>query len=280
MSFFSFASKARYNISSKNDSQKVCVVIPIYKNDLTKIEKIVVDQYKNILAHYPTIIIAPINLSLPKEVIESPNVFIKRFANHYFSDISGYNKLMLSAVFYEQFSSYQFMLIYQLDAYVFEDRLLEWCMKDYDYVGAPWFKDYGEGKSEEDLWKAGNGGFSLRNISSHLATIKNQNKLQIWKDIIWDLTHFNFNILKYFSGFKLQSSCERLLLTYKGNEDGFWCLRAFEYNSKFKVASVKESISFSFENSPETLFEINSNKLPFGCHKWENYLPFWKDYIK
>ena len=30
------------------------------------------------------------------------------------------------------------MLIYQLDAYVFKDELLNWANKGYDYIGAPW----------------------------------------------------------------------------------------------------------------------------------------------
>ena len=33
------------------------------------------------------------------------------------------------------------MLIYQLDAFVFQDDLAYWCQQNYDYIGAPWLRD-------------------------------------------------------------------------------------------------------------------------------------------
>jgi hypothetical protein len=56
------------------------------------------------------------------------------------------------------------MLIYQLDAWVFKDDLMKWCNKGYDYIGAPWFEDFGSYEKGKKLWRVGNGGFSLRKI--------------------------------------------------------------------------------------------------------------------
>lgn len=44
---------------------------------------------------------------------------------------------MLSAEFYDRFAAYEYVLIYQLDAFVFADRLAEFCQMGYDYIGAP-----------------------------------------------------------------------------------------------------------------------------------------------
>lgn len=258
----------------------VCVVIPIYRSSLTAEEKISFIQYGKVLGHYTTYVACPDDLVLPKELRKMHNVKIMRFDKHYFEDIAGYNKLLLSEKFYRRFTSHQFMLIYQLDAYVFRDELMDWCGKGYDYIGAPWFNDFGEGTSKDELWKVGNGGFSLRKISAHIKTIQNQTKLQIIIDIVSDLLHLKLNVKKYFKGLSLQSSGERFLSQYKGNEDGFWCLRSQEYNDQFKVAPLDQAVLFAFENSPNSLFKINDNKLPFGCHAWEKYLSFWKDYIK
>ena len=38
------------------------------------------------------------------------------------------------------------------------DELLDWCNKNYDYIGAPWVKK----ERDNILLKTGNGGFSLR----------------------------------------------------------------------------------------------------------------------
>lgn len=44
---------------------------------------------------------------------------------------------MLEADFYRRFGKYKYMLIYQLDAFVFSDKLLDFCEMGYDYIGAP-----------------------------------------------------------------------------------------------------------------------------------------------
>ena len=85
---------------------------------------------------------------------------------------------MLSNFFYSAFREYDYMLLYQLDAFVFKNELLYWCNKNYDYIGAPWiaskqtllkkielqFKSKRKQKRAEIFFKVGNGGFSLRRI--------------------------------------------------------------------------------------------------------------------
>lgn len=65
---------------------------------------------------------------------------VRYFNEQYFDSRKSYNELMLSVDFYRSFREYQYMLIYQLDAFVFEDQLEYWCNKGYDYIGAPWIK--------------------------------------------------------------------------------------------------------------------------------------------
>ena len=255
----------------------VCIIIPVYKSILTEYESISFKQYRKILGNYPTYVISPKGLKLPKELGGISNLKREYFDSYYFSGIPGYNSLMLSSAFYERFSSYKFMLIYQLDAFVFRDDLAKWCDANYDYIGAPWFKNYGEGSSAIDLFAVGNGGLSLRKIETFIKTIKCQTKFEILRDVFWDLRHFK-SIKKYFIGTKLATASERYLIKYTANEDVFWSLIAKNYAKNFSVASIEVALQFSFENSPETLFGINKG-LPFACHKWENYIPFWKKHI-
>ena len=113
----------------------------------------------------------------------------ENFDDAFFTDIHAYNTLMLSPEFYERFTAYRYILIAQLDTYIFRDELQAWCARGYDYVGAPWIvrdiyrhplmrlcsaikKRYCEatGKPNSQVTgnKVGNGGLSLRKVESHL----------------------------------------------------------------------------------------------------------------
>lgn len=81
----------------------------------------------------------------------------------------GYTNLVSSERFYAMFSEYEYILIYQLDAWVFRDELEYWCDQNYDYIGAPfWFEP-----SKDFI--IGNGGVSLRRVQAMINYINNNN---------------------------------------------------------------------------------------------------------
>ena len=127
---------------------KAAVVIPIYKPryaDLDWYEKISLERCIKVLGHHPIIFIAPDDREfdyLPTEIDYS----IERFEQNYFSGRNGYNILMLNPNFYNRFRDYEYILICQLDAFVFSDRLEEFCRLGYDYIGAPWALGFGNCK--------------------------------------------------------------------------------------------------------------------------------------
>jgi len=146
---------------------QIGIVIPIYKSSPSREEEISMHRAFEILNHYRFYFVAPQKLDLinyEKFLTHSPAII--RFSDNYFNNgLEGYNQLMLSKEFYTEFSSCKYILIYQPDAYVFRDDLMEWCMTGYDYIGAPWMEDK-NGRTQ--LNGVGNGGFSLRKIESFL----------------------------------------------------------------------------------------------------------------
>ena len=42
------------------------------------------------------------------------------------------------------------MLIHQLDAFVFEDKLMDWVKRGFDYIGAPWLPP--KDNKEMEIW--------------------------------------------------------------------------------------------------------------------------------
>ncbi len=175
------------------------------------------------------------------------------------------------------------MLIYQTDAFVFKDELEYWCNKGFDYIGAPWFENYTNASSKSQITGTGNGGFSLRNIKKSLAIVvelKERSKLHYLlqrTNILSERQSAFLTRLRY--GMPRNIGSSFIIGQVHINEDRFWgqmIPQMFDY----KVASVEESIKFSFEANPSLLYKMNNEELPFGCHAWERYEPeFWEKFI-
>ncbi len=211
-------------------------------------------QLTKILGHYPIVFIKPVSLNASVYHKLCPQAITHAFADTYFKNIAGYNALTMSALLYSTFKAYDYMLIYQLDAWVFEDKLMEWVNKNYDYIGAPWIEIPPANPNKKPILdlrflfknKVGNGGFSLRKISTHLS---------ICRKYKW------------------------LICFFPKNEDMFWSIFAAWFLN-YKVPPVSEALYFAFELNPSKSFELTNHTLPFGCHAWEKYdIGFWNKYI-
>ena len=222
--------------------KEVAVVIPTYKISLSETEKISLLQAWRILGDYDIYYAAPEKLSA--EYLN--DLSVERFADPFFKGTAGYNRLMVSTDFYKRFEGYRYILIYQLDAFVFFDRLMDFCKLKYDYIGAPWLTGMRRRTVDTYVYtNVGNGGFSLRNV---------QNTIRL-----------------------LDRNKERLK-DYSDNEDNFF---SFYNSALFKVAPISIALSFAFERQVRQSFELNGNRLPFGCHAWERYdYDFWQPYIE
>ncbi len=229
--------------------EKVAVVIPIYKPSLNENEVLSLKQCLQVLGKHPILFVAPQSLDmsfLQPWKVESQVI---RFDDSYFQSTKTYNQLLTSQAFYQAFLSYEYILIYQLDAYVFQDELLDWCAKSYDYIGAPKLRTHHiDGKTScEPLMM--NGGLSLRRVRA---------------------------LLRYVRVYKL------FFRTWKANEDmmfSFAQKRAYPFRFLLKLPPWQDALAFSIEQNPTRSYTV-LGKLPFGCHAWERYEPnFWKKYI-
>jgi hypothetical protein len=261
------------------EKKKAVVVIPFYKNTLNDFERIALLQCFKVLGDHEIVAIKPFGLNLPGDVKIYSFSQVVEFDDDYFKSVQGYNRLMLDSIFYKAFLAYEYMLIYQLDAFVFKDELLYWCSQGIDYVGAPWMraKDYpnfikaevskvlqyfarrynvkkrGLPSKKQFDDSVGNGGFSLRRVERFY------NICIDYKD----------KIAEYNS-----------MPTHHYNEDVFWGL---ELNRKRKVLNIpgyKQALRFAIELAPERSLKINNDVLPFGCHAWDLDLNFWRPIFK
>lgn len=240
---------------------RVAVVIPIYKELLNEYEKISLHQCLRILDRYDIFFIMPIGLDITS--YRCGKVKIMELSPDNFKSIATYNRLMLNPEFYRNFLEFDYILIYQLDGFVFCDRLDEFMAKGYDYIGAPWLdgmKLYKYSFRGIELLNrflngvfvyctlyVGNGGVSLRKVNSTINILeKNAGQVNDWRE----------------------------------NEDLFFAKMGIEFPDEFKIATVEEALEFSFESNVKKCWESNHRHLPFACHAWEKWdISFWRKYF-
>jgi hypothetical protein len=236
---------------------KIAIVIPNHRATLKWNEDISLRRCKEVFGGYDVILVYPQGIDITeykKYDIISKYIPLKQ---KYFSSEAMYNRLMNIPYFYKFFLQYDYILIYQLDTFVFENNLEEWCSKNIDYVGAPWIDSTWINILKKKIswidkfiYPVGNGGLSLRKVKTF-----------------------------YFGSIYLYP----LALFWKGrwHEDFFWTSVAKRLIPGFKIPDVKTALTFAFEEYPEKAYEMNGNKLPFGCHAWEKFnTPFWSEQFK
>lgn len=269
--------------TQKGGMNPVAIIIPLYKSNFTLHEQISFTQCLTILSSYPIKLIKPVSLDIEFVLATYPQIEVEIFDDNYFKSVQTYNRLMLSTEFYERFLNYEYILIYQLDAFVFRDELMEWCAKGYDYIGAPWRieRDFSSEtdrilfriKKQLAIWfdlrdkrrenqpldvilkfSVGNGGFSLRKVQKMLDIVRNNRP----------------RIEQYLAG--------------KGsfyNEDIFFCIEMNRYFKQISLPHWQEALRFAVEDFPSKAFVFNNNQLPFGCHAWDIHeLAFWKPHFE
>jgi hypothetical protein len=236
------------------------VLIPVYRPRPTASERFSIARTAAVLAGHPLLLVAPESLDVSPYLSIFPELRTVRFPDPYFRGIPGYNRLLLAPFFYEKFSAYEYVLICQTDVYVFRDDLNDWMQKNYDYIGAPWIETPPSTKrwspfnfSRLMTGQVGNGGFSLRKVSSHLA---NARRWACWVNLISGEYHT------------------------KLHEDFFWSLLVPRFDQSFRIPPLREALGFAFEYQPAKCFALHGDQLPFAVHAWEKYDPaFWAAHI-
>ena len=222
---------------------KVAVVIPIYKEELDDLEKISLAQVRKVLKNYPIIFVAPEG---KKFSYLEPGEMLIQFHPQYFQSVETYSQLLLQPFFYEPFKIFEYMLIYQLDAFVFYDALEDFCRLDYDYIGAAWPVSWG-------VIRVGNGGLSLRKVKTHYKLLTEAASWRNWENML------------------LSDSGEYFFVKYgvvSNSEDSFFAFCGANKAIDFQTAPVEVANLFAMEHYPARHVKKLGGDLPFGCHGW------------
>ena len=219
-------------------SSKVAVVVPVYKEELNEFEKISLSQARKILGKYPLVFVAPEGKNFS---YFAPKDFVAHFPPKFFQSAKTYNRLLLSPQFYETFADFDYILIYQLDAFVFYDALEFFCSLGFDYIGAPVAYHSWYGMKTKKIPRVGNGGFSLRKVKPCHALLSETVRRPDW----------NFVLENFY-------------------EDAFFGLCGANEAVDFRCAPVDVAVRFAVDYFPDRFLRRVGNKIPFGCHGWPN----------
>jgi len=264
------------------------IVIPVYKDNIVMYEDISLRQCLKVFNERRIVLFGPESLDFGEYCKYSDRLTIELFADSAFRNVDSYSKLLLSPEFYKRFESYEYMLIHQLDAFVFSDELDLWCSKGYDYIGAPWFYKWQKSHLDGDLWAVGNGGLSLRKIAmmGRLLGTKVARFLpfqEIINECLEAKSKFKATMLVDCLAkiMGINNDSETYLRNTWRNEDIVIGIYSKYFNIGFEVAPVEEARRFAFECDPRYLYKLNDNQLPFGCHGWAKYdMEFWRPFIE
>jgi hypothetical protein len=221
-----------------------CVtVVPVYKERPNKTEALSLLQLR-LLDVENVVLMCPEGLDLDIYQSLLPELMIERFPKRHFLSVQTYNDFLLGPQFYETFlQKYEWMLIYQLDAFLLSNRIEHFCQLGYDYYGAPWTSGFPQYHFLFDRWPirintkrflVGNGGLSLRNI---------KNTVDLLKEKQGHITKAYFMEDAFF---------------------GYWG----SLESQFRACPPKIAATFSLEMDPEYWMSIGG-LLPMGFHGFE-----------
>ena len=262
------------------------ITIPCYREEMSREEKASLIQCGKVFGgKYDVVFFVPESLECSAYLEILPHARLERFNDKYFASVSTYSWLLLTPEFYRRFETYEYMLIYQLDAWAFRDELEFWCQKGYDYIGAPFVQTYGN----VEQVVVGNGGFSLRRISAMLRVLEHTDRKMFGNAQLKEFFKFYIAQGKFLQAVK---PLLRMFSLYPNSRGSFLKQSYHEkFNSEDMVfhfmsreftddglimPGVKEAALFSLDTFPERFFQ----KLPFGCHAWmKGSAPFWKNHI-
>ena len=234
---------------------KVAVLVPIYKAELSPLEAYSLDLSLRQLEGRVIFFIAPSGLQRGYYEQRYPGVPFMFFDPVHFASIPGYSRLLLDENFYRRFIDHEFVLILQTDAVLLRDDLDTWAAEPFDYIGAPWPDGHellvNLGRFEGAFGKrvkahVGNGGLSLRRTRQCIALLRE------FKDATQVFTQ--------------AGSSEDLFFAFMGM-----------LSKDFVLPGEITASLFSMELQPRYYFHVNGGVLPMGGHAWWKHdAAFWK----
>lgn len=268
-------------------AKKICVVIPVHKATMTVYEQQSLIACREHLKNYHCFLVHPQQMDTSQYLHHYSELITMPVPGEWLSSVHHYNKMKVDIEFYKLFHQYNYMLTYELDAYIFNSAFEQHHAFEFDFIGAPIFEGFMQAGRDARFLGCLNSGFSMRNVQSCMRVLRNIHKAKRqWKFFKFFRSNFSLTrkILARFQWKKLPVFEHDHWVAYMKDqyfhEDIFWSELTPVLFPFFTVADMHSACSFSFEVNAEKLLELNKGQLPLGCHAWPKFMHFWKRYIE
>lgn len=112
----------------------VTVVIPVFDTKPTDQETSHLDRCFDLLGNFPIQLITANQMDLSHFETDYYGFETYRYDDRYFTDREGFNRLLLSQAFYEQFGWSEFIFLFEPKAFLVKNELRHWCKQAYDFI--------------------------------------------------------------------------------------------------------------------------------------------------
>lgn len=280
-------------------TQTCAIVVPLYTLQLSPEEKASLSttlrrlrRYTFVVLHKASVPPARVQRVISSTGIHNLSVVFQSISDSDLESVSSYNFMLLQPWFYRLFLSWDYILIVQLDAWIFKTNLDLWLQKKYTYIGAPWISTLGSDTPEHGV---GNGGLSLRHVQSFLKIVSSRKfyrapvftgfELLHRIGVFWKYRHIplclrpQYFLKRVIVFFRMSFGWHNTLAYYSSlqtPEDRIFGIYSPHVFHWMRIPSLEQAAAFAIETNPLETFRFNGNKTPFGCHAWEKYnKEFW-----
>ncbi|TFF38821.1 DUF5672 family protein [Mucilaginibacter psychrotolerans] len=265
---------------------KMCVIIPVHKSAISADEAISLAACKAHLSGYHCYLLYPEGMDTKAYTALHAGLLLHPVNPDWLSSIEKYNKMKVSTGFYQLFARYEYMLTYELDAFIFNDGFDAAKAFAFDYIGAPFFEGYWAARPGAKFMKGCNSGFSVRNIQACIKALQVVSGLR-WQWLLYRLSLLHSSRLRkkvneWTNGRYEVFVTGRFAFNFANfhlNEDLIWSEVIPKLVPSFAVADPMSALGFSFEYNLDESLQLNKGALPLGCHAWAKHLDFWSKYI-
>jgi hypothetical protein len=269
-----------------SEQKRMCVMIPVHKPQPTADELISLQACRRHLAEYDCYLVHPAGMDTRAYIAAHHALILKPVDPDWLSSIERYNKMKLSLSFYDLFAAYNYMLTYELDAFIFSADLEQANAFKFDYIGAPFFEGYWAAVPGAPFIKGGNSGFSVRNVQACITVLRSMGKFKLrwmlYKIFLSNLPSLKLRLnrlTKYKYEVFISGSFGFYFADFHLNEDVVWSEIVPQLFPTFTIADPLSALKFSFEYNLNDSLRLNNGELPLGCHAWFKHLDFWKKFI-
>ena len=255
------------------------IIIPIYQNILKEHEIISLTRCIEVLGKkYDIIFLKHDEVDIFKILstynIEFNNSYIDyiNYDKTYFNSVTSFNNILIHGNFYnlmESYNKYKYVLLYELDGFVFYDNLQYWIDKDYDYIGSFSFEMF-------DNCLDNDTNINFTNVQNIVLNNLENNNLN--NNYANHKYHMNGGVSLRKISYFIEASKYIYGRDISANlwEDILFSLYS-KINVKFPVPL--ETFDFCWSYRYSISYNINNFKLPMFLHYY-NYEPFYYNICK